>query len=155
MSLDQLVAIRRFLDACLWPKVVMELNRQFEWKLVLLQGLHCSWVDDDDAADFVHEVVECRQDDAILFVGGRVRVGDEACLLGAGVRWAPGADDGVCGGVVFQEGPVVVLVDLSLVHELEQVGVAVLGHALELGVVCWKVDAAKLCWDEVLHVHRS
>lgn len=48
----------------------------------------------------------------------------------------------------------VVIINLRLVHKLEQVCEAILGDTLPLWVVIGEVNAAILCRNEVLHLHR-
>lgn len=98
----------------------MELNRQFERQLILLQRYHSFWINDHDARYFLIEVIDCHHDDAIFLIVA-VWVGDEAWLLGNGHWWSPCGHNFLLLIVVFVNGPVVVLVDNSLMHQLEQI----------------------------------
>ena len=66
------------------------------------------------------------------------RVGDEPRLLGNGHWWAPRAHNFVLLIIVLVDWPVVLVVDLGLMHELKEVSEPVLG-SLKIWIVLWQV----------------
>jgi hypothetical protein len=117
-----------------------------------LQRFHGLGIDDHNARLLILKVIHTSHNYSIFFFGA-VWIGDEPWLLSDRHGWAPGGDGFVLLGVVFVNGPMVLVVNDGLMHQLEQVSVSVLGHALPFWVVLGQVDAAEFGVHQVFMCH--
>ena len=116
-SLNEL-ALSIWLRDFVWEKVVVELNGESEWQLVLLQSGHGFWIYYVDGRGLLLVVEEGRYDEAVFFVVA-FWVGNEAWLLSKCLAWTKGGNNFLLLVIILVDGPLVVLIVISLMHELE------------------------------------